>query len=349
MPKRIRKLTCPRCHRSIPKGELTEHMRQHKGKLPAYMRSARSKKPKKPISSIPSFEEFLEQHLSKMPVRSKLTEQQIRSRFEKALADVATDYKSLKLEPTKLEPIEVVIDRERSLTLKYNPLFLVTQTEEAIDALLLHEACHVATLPNSLIKVPDIGSKDQMMFLANYITNYDECLAHASFIKNFKNDKRYESLRKRQIELFHNFETIINSMKTLVTVSIERGLPINQFKVLEQLHNIAYDALFFYVAEDDSFLEWCKRHVLEKLYVFIGWLFIDFEHITNLGLSYEETRKKLIPSGVLSMSVNPTRLLIAGEIEFAGTTRNLHKDMIQKNRDTDLVKLWEKRRQLYEK
>jgi len=322
-------------------------MRQHKGKLPAYLRTAGSKKSK---GSIPSFEESFEQHISKMPVKSKLAKEHIRSKFEKALIDVAAKYKSLQLEPTKTpETIEVIIDRQRNLTLKYNPLFLNTKTEEVIDALLLHEACHVATLPNSLIKVPDIGNNDQIMFMANYVTNYDEYLAHAFFVEKFKSDKRYESLRKRHIDLFLNFETIIDSMKTLVTVSITRGLLINQFKVLEQLHNIAYDALFFYVADDDSFLKWCRKHGLEELYGFINWLFEDFEHITNLGLPYEETRKKLIPSGVLSMSVNPTKLMVEGKIEFAETTKRLHEDMMQKGRDTDLVKLWEKRRQLYER
>lgn len=310
------------------------------------MRTPRTKKPK---TSVPSFEKFFQQHLSEMPVRSKVTKEQIRSKFKKSLEDVATKYKSLKLEPISgPKTIEVIIDEQRNLTLKYNPLFLRTKTEEVIDALLLHEACHVATLPNSLIKVPDTGNTEQIMFMANYVTNYDEYLAHAYFVNKFRRDKRYESLKQRHIGLFDNFETIINSIKTLVGVGTARGGQINMFKILEQLHNIAYDALFFYVAKDNSLLKWCREHRLEALYVFINWLFDDFEHIRNLGLPYDETRKKLIPSGALSMSVNPLKLMIEGKIEFADTTKRLHKDMLRRGQDIDLVELWEKRRLLYE-
>lgn len=44
MPKKERKVICPRCHRTIPRGHLAEHMRQHKGKLPRYMRTAHATK-----------------------------------------------------------------------------------------------------------------------------------------------------------------------------------------------------------------------------------------------------------------------------------------------------------------
>ena len=285
-----------------------------------------------------------------MPVRSNLYEEQIHSKFEKSLADVATKYKSLKLEPTEEpETIEVFIDEQRNLTLKYNPLFLRTKTEEVIDALLLHEACHVATLPDSLLRVPDTGNKDQVMFMADYLTNYDEYLAHAEFVNKFKQDKRYEDLKQRHIGLFENFETIIDSTRTILNIGTAKGLQINPYKVLQQLHSIAYDALFFYVAEDDSFMKWCKEHGFEELHVFIGWQFEDFEHIRNLGLTREGTRKKVTTSGVLSWSVNPIKLMIQGKIEFAETTKSLHEEMIQRGQDTDLVELWEKRRLLYEK
>lgn len=352
MPKRKRKVTCPRCHRSIPEGKLAEHMRQHKGKIPDHLRTIgipkpRIREPSPP--SIPSFKEFFKQRVSKMPVRSNLSEEQIYSKFKKSLADVDTKYKSLKLEPTQ-EPefIEVFIDEQRNLILKYNSLLLRTLTEEAIDAVLLHEACHVATLPNSLLRVPDTGNSDQTMFMADYLTNYDEYLAHIEFVNKFKQDKRYEDLKRRQIDLFKNFETIIDSTRMVQNIGTAKGLQINPFKVLQPLHSIAYDALFFYVAEDDSFSRWCKERGLDEFHVFIGWLFEDFEHIRDLGLTYEEIRKKVMTSGALSMSVNPISLMILGQIEFAETTKGLHEKMIQRGQDIDLVELWEKRRLLYE-
>ena len=329
-------------------------MHKHKGKLPTHLRTTRFPKPKKREPSVPlstpSYREFFKQRFSKMPIRSNLSEEQIHSKFEQSLADVATKYKSLKLEPTEEpETIEVVIDEERNLTLKYNPLFLRTKTEEVIDALLLHEACHVATLPDSLIRVPDTGNKAQTMFMADYLTNYDEYLAHNEFVNKYKQDRRYEDLKQRHVSLFENFETIVDSTKMILNVSTARGLQINTFEVLKQLHSITYDALFFYVAEDDSFIKWCKKQGLEGLYVFVRWIFEDFEHIRQLSLAHKETREKVITSGALSMSVNPIRLMILGQIEFAETTKSLHEKMMQREQDVDLVELWEKRRLIYEK
>lgn len=354
MGKRKRKVTCPRCHRSIPEDKLAEHLRQHKGKLAAHPRTGRVARPKKrefgaPLS-IPSHKELFKQRVSKMPVRSNLSEKQILSKFKNSLADVATEYKSLKLEPTeKPGATEIFIDKQRNLTLKYNPQFLRTKTEEVIDALLLHEACHVVTLPDSLIRVPDTGDHDQNMFLADYITNYDEYLAHTEFVGKFKHDKRYEQLKKRQIDLFKNFETIIGTIRMALNISKAKRLQINLFRVLRNLHSIAYDALFFYVAGDVSFLKWCQELGFEELYVFIRWQFEDFEYIRNLGLTYEETRTKVITSGSLSTSVNPFNLVSLGQIQFAETTKRFHEEMMKKGQDKELVKLWEKRRLLYEK
>ncbi|KPV62765.1 MAG: hypothetical protein AOA66_1221 [Candidatus Bathyarchaeota archaeon BA2] len=346
MPKRRRTVICPRCHRSIPEGKLGEHMRQHKGRLPSGLRVTLS--PSKPRIHelkipplIPSFNEFFKIYVSQMPVKSNLSEAQMRSKFENALRDVGANYASLTLEATK-EPefIEVFIDEQRNLTLKYNTLSMGTLTEETIDALLLHEACHVVTLPNSLIRVPNTRESQPKYFMANYLTNYDEYLAHVEFVQRFRQDKRYETFRQYQISHFKNFEIIINSVKT--------GLFRDQRKILEQLQVIVYDALYFYVAADDCFSKWCEEHDLKGLHVFISWIFEDFEHIRKLGLPHEEAHRKVIPSGALSMSVNPLKLIILGQIEFAGTTKVLHNEMMQKGQDIDLVELWEKRRLLYE-
>jgi len=354
MPKRPRMVICPRCHRTIPEGKLAEHMRSHKGKLPSYLRGISRAKPRASLHEIgPSavgFGEFFKQYISEMPARSNLSQEQIRSKFEVALKDVGAQYRSLKLEPTQApEFIEVFIDEQRNLILKYSPLSLRTVSEERIEAILLHEACHVVTLPDSILRVPDIGGDEMVAFMANYLTNYDEYLAHVEFVNRFKGDRRYEAFRQQQISLFRNFKIMIDSLKVMVNVSIETGQRIGQFKLLEYLHDITYDALFFYVAKDDSFLTWCKKHDLDELYIFIGWTFEDFEHIRSLGLPRKETQNKVIPSGVLSMSVNPFKLLILGQIEFAETAKVLHEEMMQKGQDTDLVELWERRRLLYEK
>lgn len=358
MPKKPKMVICPRCHRTIPQGGLAEHMRHHKGELPMHLRSSTRSKTKTEkteypeltrTTPIPSFEEFFKARMASKPIKSNLSEGQVRTRFEKALKDVGTAYTSLRLDVTE-EPeiIEVFIDEKRNLTLKYNPLALRTITEQAIDALLLHEACHVSTLPNSLLRVPEIGDATAVSFMANHLTNYDEYLAHIEFITKFTQDPRYEALKEQQASLFGNFETIIESMKTLINAvqGAEKGL--NQYYVLEQLGSIVYDSLFFYVANDQSFLNWCTDHSLEELGVFIGWIYDDFEHIRELGLPLKESHDKVIVSGTLSMSVNPLKLLFLGQIEFAETTKALHDDLIKKGRDADLVQLWEERRKSHQ-
>lgn len=353
MPKRKRKVTCPRCHRSIPEGKLAEHMSQHKGKIPRHLRTRRTTKPKKLKPSaplrLPTQEELYQQRLLKEGIKSNFSKEQIHSKFVKALKDVKTQYNSLKLEPTNgLEAIEVFIDVQRNLTLRYNPLFINTKTEQIIDALLLHEACHVCTLPDSILRIPDIGRPEDKKLMGEYITNYDEYLAHTKFVQDFKLDKRFEQLKKRQIDLFTNFETIINSMR-LMTSNMVQGIQINPDNLTLQLQAIAYDAMFFYVAEDDSFNNWCKKRGLEELHVFINWQFDDFEHIRALGLDHNETRDKVLASYILSLNVNYIMLLVNSKIEFVETAKSIHDQMVQRGRDTDLVELWEKRRLLYEK
>jgi hypothetical protein len=334
-------------------------MRHHKGKLPIHLKGSIGSRTKTEkighpelamVPELPSFEEFFKAHIANKPVKSNLSESQIWLKFEGALRDVGTSYASLKLDATE-EPefIEVFIDEKRNLTLKYSPLTLRTITEEAIDALLLHEACHVSTLPNTLLRVPEIGGAEGISFMANNLTNYDEYLAHVDFVSKFRHDPRYEALKEQQISLFANFETMINSMKLIIGAAQKAGKGLNQYWVLEQLGGIAYDALFFFVVGDPSFLKWCKDRSLEGLGVFIDWIYEDFEHIRKLGLPRKESHDKVIVSGTLSMSVNPLKLLFFGQIEFAETTKGLHEEMMQKGRDSDLVELWEKRRLLHEK
>jgi len=284
-----------------------------------------------------------------MPVKSNLSEEQIRFKFMSSLADVGAEYSSLELKPTEEpESIAVFIDEQRNITLRYNPISLRTVPEEQIDALLLHEAFHVTTLSDSLIRVPDTGN-EMTIFIADYITNYQEYLAHVEFVRRFKQDTRYDNLRQFHISLFKNYETIVKSLKTILNVTRTKGLPVNQFLILQQLHGIVYDALFFYVAKDDSFLKWCNEREINGLYVFVGWLYEDFEYIRNLDLTHEKTEQKVMISGTLSMSVNPIKLMILGQIEFADATKRLHEEMSERGQDRDLVELWETRRLSFQK
>jgi hypothetical protein len=223
-----------------------------------------------------------------------------------------------------------------------------TYSEKVIDGLLLHEACHVLTLPYTNIYIPDMDDTDMVRFYGNSVTNYDEYLAHVELVKRFRIDPRYEGLKEQQIQLFTNFDTIVNATKMVAVRLQESGQNVNkfQYQVIEQLNAIVYDSLFFFVANDDSFRNWCNDNSLQELTVFVGWIFEDFEYIRLLNLSHRETRRKVMASANFSLSVNPIAIFF-NKILFANTTKALHEECIQEDKESDLARMWENRRQAY--
>jgi hypothetical protein len=329
-------------------------MRQHKGKTDKRPRLSPTRRPpieKKYDRRAPKqgFEEFFRQHIMQMPVRSNLSKDQVSSKFKSTLKGIGAQYRSISIEATE-EPdsILVFMDEQRNLILRYNPLVLGTMDEEGIEAILLHEACHVITLPTTYLRVPDIDDPEYVSFMADYLESYDEYLAHVEFVRRFRRDDAYEQLRNYEISLFQNFETIHNSLLMSLDELQRMGQNELQFKFLRSIHAIAYDALFFYVSNDDSFSTWCNTHNLNGLHTFIGWVFQDYEYVRGLKLTWEETQDKVVASAILSMSVDPLKLLTVGRIEFAETTRDLHVGLINEGNQADLAQLWEKRRILYE-
>lgn len=211
-----------------------------------------------------------------------------------------------------------------------------------------NRACHVSTLPYTDIYIPDVGDPDMVRFFGNSVTNYDEYLAHVELVKRFRDDPRYAGLREQQIQLFINFGTIANATKMVAVRLQESGQNDDQFQsqVLEQLNAIVYDSLFFFVANDISFRNWCNDNSLQELAVFVGWIFEDFEYIRSLNLSHRETRHKVMASANLSMSVNPMAIFF-NKILFANTTKALHEKCIKEDKEPDLARMWENRRQAY--
>ena len=357
MPKKPKLIVCPRCHRTIQAEGFRQHLLQHKGTKKGPIADSLKTLGTEPQIKHSTLQEFsmppekmkknFEIKQANKPIKSNLSESQILAKFKASLKDVDASYSSLKIEETK-DPtvVEVWIDEKRNLVLKYHQLSMRTLTEKAIDGLLLHEACHVITLPNTLVHVPDMRSEEMVRFLGNSITNYDEYLANLEFVKRFKNDLRYEGLVEQQINLRANFETIAKTFIVLGNMMRETGKSPDQFWALEQLGAIVYDATFFFIANDASFKNWCRDHSLTELGVFVSWIYEDFEHIRSLNLPHKETRDKVMVSATLSMSVDPIALFF-NKIVFADTTKKLHEEWMQKRRDIDLVQLWEKRRQSY--
>jgi hypothetical protein len=356
MPKKPKMVVCPRCHRTIQAEDFRQHLAGHRGKkrraITASLKIVRPKPEDKyskfqEFTMLPEMKKAFEIKQANKPIKSNFSESQILAKFEVSLKDVQASYSSLKVEETK-EPtvVEVWIDEKRNLVLKYNQLAMRTLTEKVIDSLLLHEACHVITLPDTLVRVPEMDNEDMVRFMGNSITNYDEYLANVEFVRRFKKDPRYEGLLEQQISLLTNFETIAKTFTVLEKMVLETGKSPNPFWMLEQLGAIVYDAMFFFIANDASFENWCRDHSLTELGIFVSWIYEDFERIRSLNLPIKESHRKVLASANLSMSVNPLALFF-NKIVFADTTKSLHEKWTQKGVEVDLVQLWERRRQSY--
>ena len=351
MPKKRKLIICPRCRRTVSAEEYREHFLGHRGKKLFHLTSPTIEETEEKAvhsnlkNETPDSGDASKSFTSMEPGLSILSESQIREKFESALQDVGASYASLTVDVNEPEFIKVFIDENRNLILKYSPLLLKTVSEEGVSALLLHEACHVKTLPNSLVRIPEIGGAQGKSFVKDNLSSYDEFLAHVEFVSRFSQDPRYGAMKDQKRSLFPNFEIIIESTRVSVSNLQEKRLLTKdtEWKVREKINSIVRDALFFYEAKDPSFIEWCEKQSLQGLAEFGKWIHEDFEHIHHLGLSLEESHKKVIVSGTLGMSVNPYRLLY-GKISFANTAKKLHEELVQKGRDVELVQLWEKRR-----
>jgi hypothetical protein len=343
MPKKSKVVVCPRCRRTVLAEEYTVHLSTHKGKKV----NSFVKKPKLPrfqeIPEMPGSAELYNAYASNKTILSNLSSDQIAEKFKKSLNDVEAQYSTLKCEQVKNALItEVTLDEKRNLILRYNPLSLRALTEQTIDGLLLHEACHVATLPHTNVLIPIMANKEMSHFIGNHTTSYDEYLAHTELIRRFRNDLRYEGLKEQQVGLFKNYDIIVGSIQ-----SFPDKFGQNQFFMYEQLGTIVYDSLFFLVAKDDSFLNWAKKRNLEKLELFTQWIYEDFEKIKSLDLPFDETRRKVRCSAVLSMSVNPLAVFF-NKIIFDDKAKETYEEWRKHNADLELVELWEQRRLAYQ-
>jgi hypothetical protein len=346
-------IKCPRCKRTIPAQDFRKHIFAHQGKkiittkptdLPLTLEKQRL--------SMSGFKEFYNTVEGSKPQKSNLTNEQIQIKFLAALKDVSANYKSVTFNPTdKPQFIEVVIKPNRDLIIEYNPITLRTIPENRIDALLLHEACHVSTLPSSFISLPLIGNRQSMAFQKDNVTNYDEYLAHVEFVSKFRDDPRFKALLEQQYSLTANFDLIIKGFRLLMAKKKEMRQPLTkemEWYAREQVNSRIYDSLLFYVSGDPSLSQWFAENSITSFWEYGKWLYEDFEQIRKSGLSLKESHDKAMVSGTLAMSINPFLLLVSGKLFFASTTKQLHEELIAMGKEKELVQLWESRRKEYE-
>jgi hypothetical protein len=343
-----RKIKCPVCRRPIYEDKYREHLLTHKTKLPRHLKRNRRHKSSSSAttttptlqksSSIP-FDEVWKKYQKELPKKSQLSKKNIQDMLEVKLKENEITYNSLTIEATQgMESLEITFqDENRNLVLKYGIPFMNSRTEDQIEAILTHEICHVITLPTTNISTKDVGTIEQQMLMVDYMTSYDEYLAHVEFIKRYGDTKLLEELINSQKTLFNNFDNIMNAIRNRI---VRNGTQLNKI-----IHSIIYDILLFFIVGERHFFEWCEETDLNSLYEFANYIYEDFEYIRNLNLTHHKTRDLVEFSLVLSISINPFIMMYENRIEFAETAENFHLSLLDEgDAETFLVGQWEERR-----
>jgi hypothetical protein len=224
---------------------------------------------------------------------------------------------------------QVSFDYERNVTLEYNDYYFNTLTEDEIEATLAHESCHISTLPDIRISAPAADSPE-----AAFIDIFREYLAHSEFARKFTGTKKFEAWKHLKTRDFRNYEHILTIAQA------------GKMDIMKALFGILNDAVYFPVAGDQRFAEWCKKNRLTHLPRFLDWLIDDFKFIQNLKLQRTETDRLLMIEAALSSAVNYCVLLgdySRGRSLFTPTAEAV-EEICSKRSETPLINVWRNRR-----
>jgi len=228
---------CDRCHRSIPESELARHMLTHKTKhrkfssLPVAKQDTNVPK----IADKTSFEEFSHSHYASLGKRSNLTTDQVQAMFNQILQEMRLEIGSLKVDVKRATMQSAVIfDEQSNVELCYDDDYFRTLSEDEVRASLSHEACHIATLPHTLVIATDSSQSLQISF----IELYDEFLAHKEFARRFTGSTTFNVYDQLKNKDFNNYATILELAR------------IGQMDPVMALFIILNDAIYFPVIGD---------------------------------------------------------------------------------------------------
>jgi hypothetical protein len=272
------------------------------------------------------FEEYMVKGWKALPQQSNFNIQQIRDMFKVIVKEMSLTITSLNVAVTGPRiQAQVTFDVDRNVTLNYNNYFFNTLTEDQIKAILSHESCHIATLPDSSLLAP---SPDSLQ--ANFIEIYDEYLAHKEFARRFKDSTRFQAYADYKTRDFSSYENIVE------------GIHAQALDPARALLAILNDAIYFPVVGDGRFLEWCRKNKLSDLARFLNWIVQDFKFIEDLKLDRVKTMETLLIEGALSFGVNGMVLLKDNRIVFVDSAEEAEKRCAVEN--GQLVNIWAKRR-----
>jgi hypothetical protein len=330
-------VTCSRCHRNIPERELASHMLTHKSKVHRFPSTPKAgPEPARPAStSAISLEEFSRRMLASRPQKSNLSSEQVKGVFEQILKEMTLPISSLKVGVKRRVQAEVVFDAQRNVELYYDDNYLRTLDGGEIKATLSHEACHIATVPDSNVvvvsntKTVDPSDPFQSMQIS-FIELYDEFLAHKDFAQRFRGSDTFALYDRIKGRDFNNYSIILKSARTGWADAT------NAFIL------ILNDAIYFPVIGDTRFLKWCKESGVLSLSLLLDWLVDDFKFIEGLNLERMETMRTVVQEGILSIGVDPATMLAEDRIAFVSSAAEAENLTETKNRE--LADRWRKRR-----
>ena len=306
----------------------------HKGKSRRFPSAA--KQSPKPTATIPmSFEEFSKRIMSSRPQKSNLSSEQVKGVFEEILKEMDLTISSLKIGLKRRVQAEVVFDAKRNVELNYDDNYFRTLSEGEIKATLSHEACHIATVPDSNVVVVsntqtvDPSDPFQSMQIS-FIELYDEFLAHKEFARRFRGTDTFSLYDRIKDRDFDNYSIILKSARA--------GLADATNAIILILN----DAVYFPVIDDSRFLRWCKDSGLLSLSLLLDWLVDDFRFIKSLSLDRMETMRAVVQEGILSIGVDAAIMLAQDRIAFVSSAPEV--EHLTETKNKDLAARWRERR-----
>jgi hypothetical protein len=238
--------------------------------------------------------------------KSRLTQNEVLTIFKEILREMMLPTKTIesRLDYSGKFNVSVTFLENGSVNLYYCDYYLNTLSKDEVRAVLSHEACHIATLPNSKLPYDTEASQYVNWFNQTLWEIYCEWLAHQEFVRRFGQDIRLGAYRSIKIEEFEAYADLVEQ---------SRARP--QFAA-HGLYAILNDAVFFSVIGDDAFTNWAANNDLSELIKLLNWLVEDFQYVESLKLGWDEAIHKLRNIGQFCLNIDADILMSADTLRF---------------------------------
>jgi hypothetical protein len=182
-------------------------------------------------------------------------------------------------------------DERNNFKLAYTRLIQKLKYQE-VKSILKHEICHFLSIGTT--KIHTIRAAKEYV---KYVMIFREYLAHVEFIKRFGFDKWLTSFHRKNLKYYEVILKKARSVKKLSSVEDHQRL-------LSFFFSILYDAIYFFVINDDSFEDWCQRRALSNLHQVYQWIYEDMKYFKELKISQEEKEKLVQEAAIFPISLD---------------------------------------------